>query len=146
MADGEFLRAVQSHGGHAAYKNLSAGRGDAAGVAVVMRAQKHIRDFDEKAYEKQFTVLPQYLANSIRKNPTSFYRLETEPDGRFKWAYLCFGFVAEALRVCGRTVCSTDFGHMKNGLFQGTEVRRAPSPPTHAHTRTHTYTPPHMAQ
>ena len=119
-----FMLSLAAHGWKTSAKVMTseAGKyglgGTGISAHVVGRLQRKHRTELNEAYEKQFAELPRYLLNLANKGNAQF-KIVSDDDGTLKYAVVAFPAVCEALRVGGRQVASTDFGHMQHDLFGG---------------------------
>lgn len=119
----DFYRTVMAHGGKANMKALrteAEKMGYAAAAAkdvTLYRAQRYIRKRRNDAWNMQWAELPCLFAKLRSKG--AYAHIENDNEGTFKYAFLCLPAVYRAIKVAGRPISSTDFGHMKHDLFGG---------------------------
>ena len=118
----DFALTVSAHGGKATVKALRAevekmGYAATAKPDVLWRAQRSLRKRLADAWEQQWAELPRLLAQF--ESNGAYVHLESDESGTFEYAFLCLPAVHRAIKVAGRPVSSTDFGHMKHDMFDG---------------------------
>lgn len=120
LRDPIFRDKVQGMGGRATFKALGSTLGSTADPDVVMAAQRRLREIENQAFDAMFREMPTVLTKLHTINPGMHLQLDVNLNTKaFVCAFVSFGQAAEALRLCGRPVCSTDFGHSKHDLFDG---------------------------
>lgn len=92
--------------------------GDGVSPHTLFRLQRKHRNNANEAYEKQFQEMPRYL-KKLEESGNALVKLSIDDEDVFEYAVVAFPAVCEALRIGGRPVASTDFGHMKHDLFGG---------------------------
>jgi len=118
-----FAASVSAAGGKANKKVLAAEAakaglgGVAADSELLWRAQRALRKQANAAWDAQWAELPRYLER-LRERGAKV-ALDYDDEGTFLRAFVAFTSVYDALKIAGRPVCSTDFGHMKHDFFQG---------------------------
>jgi hypothetical protein len=85
---------------------------------VMYSFQRRSRKKLNEDYEKQFAELPHFLRRLLHKN-TGYSAVVLDSKGVFEHAFMSLGVAQDVIKIHGRPVCSTDFGHMKHDLFGG---------------------------
>ena len=121
--DPDFAQSCRANGNKATHKALQdqapkAGFAASADQHTLYRAQRKIRARDNEAWEPQWQELSRYLAR-LEAADAAYVHVEVDGEDTFRYAFVAFKPMYEALKVHGRPVCSTDFGHFKLDMFGG---------------------------
>ena len=108
---------IAKHGAKASLKVMKqatqvAGIGtNAVNSTALWRAQRRMRDRDLTYYDEKFAALPGYVQKLREANPGSTIIIECDKDDKYQRLFVSLKPIADAIRLCGRGICSSDMGH-----------------------------------
>lgn len=122
-SDPGFRASVIAHGGKGAAKVMRTEAakiglgGDSVNDEILWRAQRIVRREINLSWSSQWGEMGRYFRKM--NNAGIKAAVLCDADQVFDRAFVAFPAVYAAIKVGGRGVCSTDFGHMKHDWFGG---------------------------
>jgi hypothetical protein len=127
LSSESFVRSIRAHGGRASEKVLraEAGKlglgGDAATADLFWRANARIRGEENGQSDNKWRAFPLYMQR-LASTSDVFCKTWLDGHGVFKGAFILMYPAYAVIKAIGRPVCSTDMGHFKNDIFEGTNA------------------------
>ena len=127
LASESFVQSIRAHGGRASEKVLraEAGKlgfaGDAATADLFWRANARIRGEENGLSDTKWRAFPLYMQR-LADTANVYCRTWLDGNGVFEGVFILMYPAYEVIKAIGRPVCSTDMGHFKHDVFDGTNA------------------------
>ena len=127
LASESFVQSIRAHGGRASEKVLraEAGKlgfaGDAATADLFWRANARIRGEENGLSDTKWRAFPLYMQR-LADTANVYCRTWLDGKGVFEGVFILMYPAYEVIKAIGRPVCSTDMGHFKHDVFDGTNA------------------------
>ena len=127
LSSESFVQSIRAHGGRASEKVLraEAGKlgfgGDAATPDLFWRANARIRGEENGQSDSKWRAFPLYMQR-LAVISNVYARTWLDGQGVFKGVFVLMYPAYAVIKAIGRPVCSTDMGHFKHDVFDGTNA------------------------
>ena len=127
LASESFVQSIKAHGGRASEKVLraEAGKlgfgGDAATADLFWRANRRIRGEENGLSDAKWRAFPLHM-QTLADTSNVYCRTWLNGKGVFEGVFMLMYPAFEVIKAIGRPVCSTDMGHFKHDVFDGTNA------------------------